>query len=72
VNRIDVRDCYVKESGTFYMGIVSKGSGRIVIGKQTFPVSEGSKFFVPHQTGSIVFESDGVMEIIATFPPDFK
>jgi mannose-6-phosphate isomerase len=70
VNRIDVRDRYVKESGTFYIGIVSKGSGRIVIGDQTFLVNEGSKFFIPYQTGSIVFESESAMEIIATFPPD--
>ncbi len=69
VNRIDVRDRYVKESETFYIGIVSKGSGSLVTGDQTYPVSEGSKFFIPYQTGSVTFESESGMEIIATFPP---
>jgi mannose-6-phosphate isomerase len=69
VNRIDVRDRYVKESETFYIGIVSKGAGTIVIGKQTYQVKEGSKFFVPFQTGPVVFESESGMEITATFPP---
>ncbi len=69
VSRIDIRDCYVKESGTFYIGIVSKGSGTIAIGKQTYQVREGSKFFIPYQTGSVTFESESGMEIITTFPP---
>ncbi len=69
VNRIDVKDRYVKESDTFYIGIVSKGSGTIVTGDETYPVKEGSKFFVPYQTDSVTFESESGMEIIATFPP---
>jgi len=69
VNRIEVKQNYVKESETFYIGIVSKGTGTIVIGKNRFPVSEGVKFFIPYQTGAVAFESEGGMEIIATFPP---
>jgi len=69
VNRIDVRDCYVKEANTFYVGIVSKGSGTIVTGDETCPVNEGSKFFVPYRTGPVTFASKSGMEIIATFPP---
>ena len=70
VNRIDVKDCYVKEADTFYIGIVSKGSGTIVTGDETYPVNEGSKFFVPYQTGPVIFESEIGMEITATFPPE--
>ena len=70
VNRIEVRDRYVKESDTFYIGIVSKGSGTIVIGDQRYPVKAGTKFFVPYQTGPVAFESESAMEIIATFPPE--
>jgi len=69
VNRIDVRDCYVKEADMFYIGIVSKGSGRIVTGGETYQVNEGLKFFVPYKTGPITFESKSGMEITATFPP---
>jgi len=39
---------------------------------RTYQVDEGSKFFIPYQTGPVVFDSDGAMEIIATFPPDIK
>lgn len=69
VNRIDVQDCYVQEADSFYIGIVSKGSGSIVSGDEIYPVHEGSKFFVPYQTGHLTFESENGMEIIATFPP---
>jgi len=69
VNRIYVKDSYVKESETFYTGIVSIGSGNIITGNEMYPVTEGSKFFIPYQTDSLRFESDGAMEIIATFPP---
>lgn len=70
VKRIEVKDRYVKESKAFYIGIVSKGSGNIVIGKQTYQVHEGSKFFIPYQTGPVVYESESTMEIMATFPPE--
>ncbi|MBM4104014.1 MAG: mannose-6-phosphate isomerase [Planctomycetes bacterium] len=70
VNRIEVKDCYAKEAKTFYIGIVSKGSGTIVTGGQTYSVNMGSKFFIPYQTGPVTFESKSGMEIIATFPPE--
>ncbi len=70
VTRIDVRDRYVKAADSFYIGIVSKGSGTLVIGGETWPVKEGAKFFVPYQTGPVAFESESGMEIIATFPPE--
>lgn len=69
VNRIVVEDNFVKESESFYIGIVTKGSGVIVIGDETFKVTEGMKFFVPYKTGSVEFKTDSEMEIIATFPP---
>ncbi len=70
VNRMDVRDRYVKESETFYIGIVSKGSGTINIGGQSYLLNKGSKFFVPFHTGDVAFESESAMEIIASFPPE--
>ena len=69
VNRMRIEDRYVKEADTFYIGIVSKGSGTIVTGDKTWPVKEGAKFFVPYQTGTVTFESESGMEIIAAFPP---
>ncbi len=72
VNRFDITDCFVKESETFYVGIVSKGSGSIEIDKQKYQVEEGMKFFIPNQTGAVSFESEKGMEIIATFPPEVE
>lgn len=69
VNRIVVEDCFVKASDSFYVGIVAKGSGTIVIGDEIRAVSEGERFFVPHQTGAVTFGSETGMKIIATFPP---
>lgn len=70
VNRIKVKDSFVKEASSFYIGIVTKGSGTIEIEGQSNPVNEGSKFFVPYQTGSVKFESETGMEMTVTFPPE--
>jgi len=69
VNRIDIKDRYVKKSGSFYIGIVTKGSGKIVVEGLEYPLSEGVKFFVPHKTVSVVFETESAMEIVAAMPP---
>lgn len=69
VNRIDVKDKFIKESESFYIGVVSKGTGSIAIGDQTHLLKEGAKFFVPFQIDQVTFESEQGMEIIATFPP---
>lgn len=69
VNHFEIKDSYIKESESFYIGIVSKGSGTVVVDNQEFALSEGSKIFVPFQTGPVRFESADGMEIIATFPP---
>lgn len=69
VNRFDIKDSYVKESDSFYIGIVSKGSGRIVALGESYPVKEGSKFFVPYLTDNVLFESSSFMEIITASPP---
>ena len=68
-NRINVEDCYIREADSFYIGVVSKGSGTMVSGDEVYRVNEGSKFFVPYQTGPVKFESESGMEIIAVFPP---
>ncbi|MEX0983035.1 MAG: hypothetical protein WDZ47_13210 [Bacteroidales bacterium] len=70
VHRFDIRDSFEKGSNTFYIGIVSKGSGIVHINDQSYTLSQGMKFFIPYQTGSIKFESEAGMEIIATFPPE--
>jgi len=69
VNRMVVKDCFLKEADSFYIGIVAKGAGTIVIGEEIIEVSEGDRFFVPHQTDYVIYTSEVGMEIITTFPP---
>jgi mannose-6-phosphate isomerase len=69
VNRIDVKDPFVKEADSFYIGVVAEGSGSLRIGEEAWPLKPGMKFFVPHETAPVTFQSAGGMQIIATFPP---
>ncbi len=69
VKRISVNGLFVKEEDSFYVGIISKGSGRIIAGDEIYPVKIGDNFFVPYQTDSITFESEAGMEVIVTLPP---
>jgi mannose-6-phosphate isomerase len=69
VNKIDIRDSYAKESESFYIGIVTKGSGAIEMEGHQYPLEEGMKFFIPYQTDSVIYKSDHRLEIITAFPP---
>lgn len=69
VNRLEVNGAYIKESESFYIGIVTKGSGKVEIEQKTYTLNEGMKFFIPYQTKKVRFESQNGMDIIATFPP---
>jgi len=70
VNRIDVKDRYIKQSSSFYIAIVTKGEGTVVMGDETYRLKEGMKFFIPHLTDQASFTSENGMEIIAAFPPE--
>ncbi|MDX1284293.1 MAG: type I phosphomannose isomerase catalytic subunit [Draconibacterium sp.] len=70
VNRIEVKDNYVKAADSFYIGVVVKGSGTINLDENSYQLSEGSKFFVPFQTEKLEFATENGMEIIVTFPPE--
>lgn len=70
VNRINVKDSYVKVSESFYIGVVVNGLGIIKMDNKSFQLEEGSKFFVPYQTDKVEYTSEGAMEIIVTFPPE--
>jgi len=69
VHRIEVKDRYEKKADSFYIGVVSKGSGTVQVGGESRALGEGDRFFIPYQTDAVTFESNDGMEIIATFPP---
>ena len=69
VHRIDVRDRYEKQADSFYIGIVTKGSGYLRINGRAWLAQAGTKFFIPHQAVAVVYESDNEMEVIVAYPP---
>ncbi|MDX2431835.1 MAG: class I mannose-6-phosphate isomerase [Bacteroides sp.] len=69
VHRIEIRDRYELEVDSFYIGIVTKGTGTIDMDGETYTLEVGAKFFVPFISGLHTFQSESGMEIIATFPP---
>lgn len=69
VNRIVVKGSYVKKSNSFYIGIVTKGSGKVVIDGESYYVEFGTKFFVPYDTEAVKYESETNMDVLITFPP---
>ncbi len=70
VNRLDVKGRFEKENRSFYIGIVLKGMGIIDIEGQRYSVKEGSRFFIPHQSKKVIYESEFPMEIIIVSPPE--
>ena len=70
VNRLLVKDRFVKTSQSFYIAIVTSGTGTVHAGNQSWQVETGSRFLVPFQTGAVIFESASGMEVVATFPPN--
>ncbi|GAB1855474.1 class I mannose-6-phosphate isomerase [Flavobacteriaceae bacterium MHTCC 0001] len=71
VNRINVKDAYVKVEDAFYIGIVTMGSGTIKMESgEVFNVKKGDKFFVPYQTDKVWYTSEKEMEVVITFPPE--
>jgi mannose-6-phosphate isomerase class I len=69
VNKIEVTGSYVKKASSFYVGIVTKGTGSIITNNESYLISEGHKFFVPYKTETVKFESVLGMDILITHPP---
>lgn len=70
LNRLVVKGTYVKTSASFYIAIVTKGSGVVSYYSGTsVKVEKGSRFFVPAKSDAITFLSDESMELIIAIPP---
>ena len=53
VNKLDVQKRYKKKADSFYIGVVSKGNGRIDSVSQHLEVRAGDKFFCTEKDGGI-------------------
>ena len=69
VNKLDVHKRYKKKADSFYIGVVSKGNGRIDSELQHVEVRAGDKFFIPKKTGELQYNTDGGLQLFLVFPP---
>ena len=69
LNKLDVHKRYKKKADSFYIGVVSKGNGRIDSESQHVDVRAGDKFFVPKKTGELQYNTDGGLQLYLVFPP---
>ena len=68
-DKLEVCGRLSKEADSFYIGIVTKGKGRIDALSEEYDVRAGDKFFVPFKTGELKFISDEGMHLFLLFPP---
>ena len=70
VNKLEVHQQYRKEADSFYVGIVTKGKGRIDSSSQTVDIKVGDKFFCtctkPGNYNSLPTEG---LQLFFVFPP---
>ncbi|MFZ0453291.1 MAG: class I mannose-6-phosphate isomerase [Ignavibacteriaceae bacterium] len=69
VNKLIINESHAKISDSFYAGIVTKGSGKIITEHQQVKIKTGDKFFIPYKTKKAEYFADQGMEIILAFPP---
>jgi mannose-6-phosphate isomerase len=69
VNKLDVHKRYKKKADSFYIGVVSKGNGRIDSESQHVEVRAGDKFFIPKKTGELQYNTEDGLQLFLVFPP---
>jgi len=69
VNKLEVRKRYSKSSDSFYIGVVTSGSGQIDSPSQHYELKAGDKFLVPHKTEEVHFTSGHELQVYFMFPP---
>lgn len=69
VNRLHISKSFTKKSSSFYIGIVTAGSGVVKTPNCEIQLKKGSRFFIPFSTDSVVYIADDMLEIVLTSPP---
>ena len=69
VKRLEVQGLYKKAEDSFYVGVVTKNSGKVTIDGMAHSLNCGDRFLIPHSTRDITFESTEAMELIFALPP---
>lgn len=69
VHRLSVSETFIKNSDSFYVGIITKGEGIIKTKNEQRKVKRGDKFFIPHNQENVSYSCKNEMEVVLTFPP---
>jgi mannose-6-phosphate isomerase len=69
VHQLKIKERFAKKVDTFYVGIVTNGSGTLSAGALQKKIKQWDKFFIPFNTDEVQFISDDEMEVVLTFPP---
>jgi mannose-6-phosphate isomerase len=70
VKKLVITDAIDHSADSFYVGIVTKGSGRVQAGNLTRQIAFGDRFLTPFQTQTVRYEADAAgLEIVCTLPP---
>ncbi len=70
VNKLEVHKHYTKKkAASFYIGVITMGSGIIKSASQQCKIRMGDKFFIPYKADEIEFITDEGLELFLVFPP---
>jgi mannose-6-phosphate isomerase len=69
VNKLEVKKRYSKTSDSFYIGVVTSGSGRIDSSSQHYDLKTGDKFLVTYTTEEVHFTAGEELQVYLMFPP---
>jgi mannose-6-phosphate isomerase len=69
VKKLVVAEAVDHQEDSFYVAIVTQGSGWVRVGGLAREVAFGDRFLVPYQTDHVHFESKAGLEVIYTLPP---
>ena len=70
MNKLVVKGKYSLRKETFYILIVTEGTGQIKSGEEIFVVKFGDKFLIPASTKSVKINTESSVEMILAMPPE--
>jgi mannose-6-phosphate isomerase len=70
VKRLCLAGSLEKREESFYIGIVTRGTGIVSSHDVTYEIRTGDRFFVPFQTDQVRFESQQGMDMLIALPPE--
>jgi len=69
VSKVKIDEKFIKTVDSFYVGIVTKGSGKLNDGISEISIKEGDRFLVSYSTESVEYIAGEPLERVFTFPP---